>query len=1063
MEITIYNPSDSPYGELSNNTVHFMNIERKKYPSVSNFIYSHLAAYGSNKEIIRNASTKPPSTSWNIDKKIQDYNNKFYIKSGRQLTPLELASLKKTMLLGTNNRELSLHELTNKCLLSERNIYCMEALNKYFSQMLESAIYGEAFKTALLSTKDNKILYIMESSNRESSKRESSKGESFGMDDSLPLGCNQSGFGENLVGKVLMEIRDKLARDILVNEAQTETDARIDRVFDLFLLKIAFTNLLNKKQYPYYSSIVDEKNALLEDYDKQVKNVEEGKQLLILPYDKKVIYKLFMNREIPFLTKLIEMEEGGDSLSTEQVLKLLKKENARELVSLIDNIKITTVWNLWLRWLIKGKNPEMSSSDIDKNIAHFIYDIPPIDVNGYYEIKSDDVAATTIIRNEKNQIINYTNHELTKKLMDEVYTLYLKGKLPQEVNDKIKSELEKRLKDIEENDDDDDDDRSGSSSSSGSSIESAGSSSSSDDGDVIKSAIREKSSKVNMRDTELLAEKARRTTSKRKLYKIAKSLIHSDPNKSARKSLMDKLDVLYKNDDINGMKKFIASFIKKVPMLLPPTVQEAYQDVLYKKITTLNSDPLLLRKIEQIRQAINTVIGDDITGEALKERQKQIKLLELVYKKILYDKLKIPVPVKEDPVKLLALIKNLSRSNEIIQEATKAAINEDIVALNKLLASALTEAGFRLEKMPKEEAVKERLRIRELTREIRDVLSIVELEQKLGIYQIQEEVLARKDLKELHNIVRLDRKTKSKISMIPLYKQALDSVDGNVSSIKIFNSTNKNSGGLEILSLEYPIKTGMTGYEFVLCTLISKIRTLERADASQIVHIIAGKIRDVLHLQKEFLGVLSAVEFEENPYINGKSIVDAYRRQVILSKGFRKILEELLDTNDESTESLISKFDYQMQLLMQNEKTWNKAIADYNKYIRKLSEETGKSEKVLFDENPMAIDYAGIFARYVTEREELKNILIRYHRTEDNPLIDSSKYLLISPANTPSSIEFIENSSDIGSVDTANRRTNTRRASPPRDLKFIDIPARNSPLRSGSGRSGYYGDSDNDV
>ena len=59
--IKLFNPNDKPFGKLSNNAYHPMTLNGKKYPTVTNYIFSNMLTTPTFKEIMRNAEIKGSS------------------------------------------------------------------------------------------------------------------------------------------------------------------------------------------------------------------------------------------------------------------------------------------------------------------------------------------------------------------------------------------------------------------------------------------------------------------------------------------------------------------------------------------------------------------------------------------------------------------------------------------------------------------------------------------------------------------------------------------------------------------------------------------------------------------------------------------------------------------------------------------------------------------------------------------------------------------------------------------------------------------------------------------
>jgi predicted NAD-dependent protein-ADP-ribosyltransferase YbiA (DUF1768 family) len=174
--ITLNNPSEKPFGELSNNAFHLIKIDGKLYHSVTNYIYSNMII----------------TPSYERQLQISHIEN---IKS-KGITPEKYQEDIHNFM---NNPE-NLIDYTGKQQIFDSlgiyklyNYYCKKELYEIIKKALTKAyttkIKNKEVENALMHTGNAPILYI--------------------DNNDLNMGKNEHGIGLNLVGKILEDIRHR--------------------------------------------------------------------------------------------------------------------------------------------------------------------------------------------------------------------------------------------------------------------------------------------------------------------------------------------------------------------------------------------------------------------------------------------------------------------------------------------------------------------------------------------------------------------------------------------------------------------------------------------------------------------------------------------------------------------------------------------------------------------------------------------------------------------------------------------------------------------------------------
>lgn len=429
--IQIYNPNNIPFGKLSNNATHLMTIERKTYPTVTNYILSQMMITPIYRQTLSTARITADTRRTVVRDKVNQIIANTEAKEKRFLSLDERLAVQRQVEKDVMMAKKNIYELYDYYLGQEHFSTVLRAVEKAYTSLV---MERDDLRKTLLSTDNKPIIYI-------------SPNELLGIGNSM--------MGSNLVGKVLMQIRDNLRRSQSI-QIQEENRANTENtIFNVYKAYLLLRNELKKGN--------DLKSFLGQSSEQILTNLDE-RTLDIHPGTKKVVLDLYSKGYYPMLKE--EIENPG------RLVILMRKEGLEELVIELREKRKDIILNTYTEYIIRKERPQMPEKDVKKAASQLRFSNP-----------GDDKAYT----------------DLKNKVMD----LYERNKFPSEINAVIRESIssitiptEKELEEATSSD--------------------AGSSSSSND-DEIKQIFNEDEEKAEK--ARLIALITKRTGKNKKVYK----------------------------------------------------------------------------------------------------------------------------------------------------------------------------------------------------------------------------------------------------------------------------------------------------------------------------------------------------------------------------------------------------------------------------------------------------------------------------------------------------------------------------------------------------------------
>lgn len=305
--ILIFNPKELPFGLLSNNSIHFMEIDGKKWRSVTNYIYSNMIPYPfSNSNVLQNVDIK------DIQKTYDDFKREKYLNIIKNA--IEKAVEEKVKISVEKIKEYN-------------NIQFKEGNFKSLKPDLQQL---------LLSTGNRPIIFI--------------SNDKF-------LGDGEDNDGLNLLGKQLMQLRHQLK---IINWQQKiiqKEEEKKKLLYKSYKLEIALENAISKDN-DLTEYIGNNKIDII------LKNLENMDYLAreIISYDEFVEEILNKNRLSPETESLLLLaEEYPDTL-----IYKIRKYKLRNLKYIQEKKHRELVFNMYLNYMIRKNYGHINENDYEK-------------------------------------------------------------------------------------------------------------------------------------------------------------------------------------------------------------------------------------------------------------------------------------------------------------------------------------------------------------------------------------------------------------------------------------------------------------------------------------------------------------------------------------------------------------------------------------------------------------------------------------------------------------------------------------------------------------------------
>ncbi len=399
IKIKIYNPSDVPFGMLSNNAMVPMVIDGKVWNTVTNYVYSNLLINPIDRLILQKAPIRGQMKNVNVEEKIRKIIIEKEAREKRKLSKYDRSQISNMVLSDIGMQKMDIYQLLDYKMYEEYLQTTRTAIEEAYNAKIEQAVQNKSnfLEQALLSSGNRPIVY---------------------RSDNVILGSGQDDSGLNIVGNTLMQMR----HNIFIRERARAKEGREERMNNLiFTAYIVYTYLdkelrARKDLQPYMG-----KNAqkIIEEYKRRNHGPHEE-----LPNKENVIAMYYRDKNIPDLSeyvKIIDEEIRVPGSMIEYMQKISKKYIDEQKEKEHDD----EIVRMYLKYIIRQKYPNLEKENEDKAIFQFFYTIPS---------QGNEAERVRIFSETRRRIIDFYN----------------RGMLPESLIEDIKRSIQNKTRLIED-------------------------------------------------------------------------------------------------------------------------------------------------------------------------------------------------------------------------------------------------------------------------------------------------------------------------------------------------------------------------------------------------------------------------------------------------------------------------------------------------------------------------------------------------------------------------------------------------------------------------------------
>ena len=389
LKTIILNNSEGPFSPLSPDYKDNLKIDNEVWPTLTNYILSHLIKTPMNKDIIRNAELIGSKKDINIDALIIERIKNTENTTNQKLKEHEKTKISESIIKEFDEKKLNINELLTKLHQQETNEITRSAVEKAYNAICSN----DKIATYLRSTKNSPIHYV---SNNEF------------------LGIGQNGNGKNIIGKILVQIRYNLIRQYNEQKKDTFLKEKLDKIYNIYEAEKFLQHQINKGY--------DIKEFIGKDVYYINKNWKDKN---ILPAnvatDRELITNMYKNKQFPFIDKELE---NPNSLALE-----IRNQNIDKLIDIVTTKRINIVFEEYTKYMMRKNFPDLSEKDID---------------NSYIQFHNQIQIFPTLTDNIKNQITQTgqnINFEKLNDMKNKVYKKYMENLGYEDLNKLIENKL----------------------------------------------------------------------------------------------------------------------------------------------------------------------------------------------------------------------------------------------------------------------------------------------------------------------------------------------------------------------------------------------------------------------------------------------------------------------------------------------------------------------------------------------------------------------------------------------------------------------------------------------
>lgn len=329
--IFIYNQNSKPFGPLSNNYYDPLVIDGKTWPTPSNFIYANLLRVPVYQSMLQTARVhgEKEKEEKTIEEKVE-HIVKIYQANKQVVTDAVREQIRASIVEDIMVADMSINQLFDYYSGQEMRNISYNAIELAYNTKMNQ---DQKLADLLLQTDHKPIVY--------------------NSDNNL-LGRGHDGKGKNLVGTVLMQIRQKLQYAKLADVQTSKIEEKNNLIFEAYKAMTFLQNELSS-------------GRKIDSYIGQpVNRISKNSTIPITA--KESIIGYYNQRQFPLIEK--ELETPGSMVRT------LIEQNRPKEAERSEKEKLNTVCYLYIKSVIKKNYPNMSDENIETATKQTVFTIP---------------------------------------------------------------------------------------------------------------------------------------------------------------------------------------------------------------------------------------------------------------------------------------------------------------------------------------------------------------------------------------------------------------------------------------------------------------------------------------------------------------------------------------------------------------------------------------------------------------------------------------------------------------------------------------------------------------
>jgi len=326
--IKIYNPRDVPFGELSNNSIHFIVLDNKRWATVTNYILSNMLTTPIYRLALQTSQIQGNTKKTNVEDKLRQMVSNIEARERRKITSKEMGDLTRIATDEIAFQRMNIYQLYNYYLGLEYTGTLRTAVeNAYNSKVAENPHLADI----LLSTENRPILYVS---------------------DNFELGTGPDGNGYNIIGKTLEQLRYNLQIQHRIEQKVTHSKEQEDAIFEAYTAYIILQKEM--KENNDLSEYIDLlPSDIIKIYTEKGENVSS---LGIYPDLKETIVQMYNRDQLPLIRREINLPRS--------LASIMRKEGLGGIKDRLNRLRNKTIVQIYTQYVIAKKYPEMQKSQV---------------------------------------------------------------------------------------------------------------------------------------------------------------------------------------------------------------------------------------------------------------------------------------------------------------------------------------------------------------------------------------------------------------------------------------------------------------------------------------------------------------------------------------------------------------------------------------------------------------------------------------------------------------------------------------------------------------------------